>query len=213
MTEITFAALLRETIHLMRGNAWRIAIAMVLLVAIPVFADLGVDPRDRSGIDIVAAFVSVFLQTWLTVAVLEANDRRQGGRGVGTVFGIGILNGLGVLIGLVLLIVPGIFLLVRWSISVPYALAEDVGVIDALQASFEQTRDAFWPILAVLIACYAPSALAFASIYLFETDGITLISSLVVNVSINVALFAGWHAAGAIYLAARRGIGLSETFA
>lgn len=212
MSVFEAGALLRETMRLMMRNAWRCAIAMALMTGIAVFADVGVDPRNRSGLDLAAAGASVFLQTWLTVALLEAHGQRRGRRGAGTVLGIGILNGLGVLIGLIVLIVPGLILLVRWSVSVPYALGEDVGVTDALQGSAEETRGAFWPILLTLIGCYAPCALALGSVLLLENEGVTIVSSAALNVLISLGLLAGWHAAVAIYLARRRDAGLSEVF-
>jgi len=212
MSVFEAGALLRETMRLMAGNAWRCAIAMALMTGIPVFADVGVDPRNRIGLDLVSAFMTVFFQTWLTVALLEAHGQRRGGRGVATVFGIGILGGLGVLLGLIVLIVPGLILLVRWSVSVPYALGEDVGVTDALRGSFEETRDAFWPILLTLLACYVPCALSIGAIALLATEGVTIVSSTALNVAINLGLLAGWHAAVAIYLARRRDAGLSGVF-
>jgi hypothetical protein len=213
MIGMEVGALLRETVRLMGQNGWRTAVALLLLTALGVFADVGVEFRDQREMDVVISVASLFLQTWLTLALLEAYDQRRGRRGVGTVLGIGLVSGLGILLGLVLLVVPGLILLVRWSISVPYALGEDVGPIDALQASFEETRGAFWPLLLVLLVCYAPFGLALGSSLLLEPERITLISSVVVNLLVNLGLLAGWHAAVAIYLARRSDSALSELFA
>ncbi len=212
MSAFEAGALLRETMRLMMLGAWRCTIAMTLMTGIAVFADVGVDPGDRIGLDLAGAVATLFFQTWLTAVLLEAHGQRRGRRGVGTVLGIGILSGLGVLAGLILFVIPGIFLLVRWSVSVPYALGEDVGVTDALRGSFEETRDAFWPILLTLIVCYAPFALALGSIVLLGTEGVTIASSTALNVAVSLGLLAGWHAAIAIYLARRRDAGLSRVF-
>jgi len=213
MSDIETGALLRRTLALLAQSGGRLLLALAALTAVAVFADVGIDPRNRTPVDLLTAGVTLFLQTWLTIKLLEAHDERRGNRGVASVFGIGILAGLGIAIGFLLLVVPGIILLVRWSASVPYALAEDIGVTDALRRSFDETREAFWPILFALLACYAPLALAVATGLLMESEGITIASSLVVNLLINLGLLAGWHAAVAIYLLGRRETRLGELFA
>ena len=204
--------LLRETMLLMTRNAGRCAVAMALMTGIAVVADVGVDPRNRSALDLMTAVATLFFQTWLTVALLEAHGQRRGRRGVGTVLGIGILNGLGVLAGLLVLIVPGLVLFVRWSVSVPYALGEDAGVTESLQGSFEETRGAFWPILLTFLVCYAPWGLVLGGILALGIGSVTIVSSIVFNLLINLGLLAGWHAAVAIYLARRREAALSGVF-
>lgn len=212
MTTLEFGPLWRETLRLMAQSGWRLALAMVVLTLIPVLGETALELRDQSGVNILISFVSLFLQTWLTVALLEAHDCRRGRAGAVTVFGIGLVGGLGIILGLLLLVIPGIFLIVRWSISVPLALAEDVGVTDSLRASYEETEGAFWPILLLLLTCYAPCALALGAAFLLETQSITIVSSVIVNVLVNVGLVAGWHAAVAIYLTKRAGA-LPEVFA
>ena len=212
MFGIEAGALLRETLQLMIQNGWRILLSLSLLTGLGVFADIGVDLRDQRSVDLIISVLSLGLQTWLTVVLLKAHGQRNGSRGVGTVFFISLLSGLGILIGLALLIVPGIILLVRWSMSVPYALAEDVSATDAMSASFEETRGAFWPLLGILLVCYAPLALAIGSSLLLEPERVTVFSSILVNLLVQLGLLAGWHAAVAIYLAKRGNSALAELF-
>ena len=213
MFGIEAGALLRETLQLMARNGWRVAISLLLLTGLGVFADIGLEPRDQSQGDIVISVVGLGLQTWLTIELLKAHGRRNSSRGAGTVMFIGLLSGLGILLGLVLFVVPGIILLVRWSMSVPYALAEDVSATDALAASFEETRGAFWPLLGILLVCYIPLGLAVGSSVLLEAHRVTIVSALLINLLVNLGLLAGWHAAVAIYLAKRGDSDLAELFA
>jgi len=212
MFGIEAGALLRETLQLMIQNGWRILLSLSLLTGLGVFADIGVDLRDQRSVDLIISVLSLGLQTWLTIVLLKANGQRNSSRGVGTVFFISLLTGLGILIGLVLLVVPGVILLVRWSMSVPYALAEDVSATDAMQASFEETRGAFWPLLGILLVCYAPFGLAIGSSLLLEPERVTVFSSILVNLLVQLGLLAGWHAAVAIYLAKRGNSALAELF-
>lgn len=212
MIGIEAGALLRETLQLMAENGWRVVLSLLLLTGLGVFADVGIDLRDQRSADLTISVVSVGLQTWLTIALLKAHGQRNSSRGVGTVCFIGLLSGLGILLGLALFVVPGLILLVRWSMSVPYALAEDVSATDALAASFDETRGAFWPLLGILLVCYAPLGLAIGSSLLLEPARVTVISSVLVNLLINLGLLAGWHAAVAIYLAKRGNSDLAELF-
>jgi hypothetical protein len=56
-------------------------------------------------------------------------------------FVVGLLQGLAVFAGLVLLIIPGIYVACRLSVSVPSALLEDLGPSEALSRSFALTQD------------------------------------------------------------------------
>jgi hypothetical protein len=217
MNDVEVGALIRDTMRLMVRNGWRIALAMALLTAIAVFADVSVEQDNRGPLDLLVAAATLFLQTWLTIGSLADHDHRRSNKGVGAVLGIGILSGLGIVIGLVLLVLPGIFLAVRWAAAVPFALGDDASVTEALQASYDETRDAFWPILGGLLLCYLPIAvgagLAYGPMASLDFEGALIASSITINVLINVSLFAGWHLAIAIFLARRRESELSATFA
>ena len=71
-------------------------------------------------------------------------------RGFGAYFGIGILSGLGIVAGLVVLIIPGIFLAVRWSAAYGYALGDGAGVTASMGRSWEDTKPHFLAILGAL---------------------------------------------------------------
>ena len=88
--------------------------------------------------------------------------------------GLAILTGLGVGLGIVLLIVPGLILMVMWSVAVPAKVVEKIGVFAAFTRSRDLTRGRRWPIFglfvlyaiatwilsAVILAAFAPFALA-----------------------------------------------------
>lgn len=105
------------------------------------------------------------------IAVLhaEAGGRRLGfseSLSAGTVFArrmffISILSGLGIILGLVLLVVPGIFLSVIWSMASPAAVIEKIGARKSLSRSALLSRNHRWEItglslalsLALLVVC------------------------------------------------------------
>lgn len=66
-------------------------------------------------------------------------------------FGLGLLQVLGLMVGMILLIVPGIILLLMWSVASPALVVEQGGIRSALGRSAALTKGARWKILALLI--------------------------------------------------------------
>jgi len=75
--------------------------------------------------------------------------------------GLAIVSGLGYALGFALLLVPGIILLVVWSVAVPALVEERGGIMGSLARSRELTKGARWRIFATLIVVgvivYLPS--------------------------------------------------------
>ena len=66
-------------------------------------------------------------------------------------FGLAILYGFGLLLGLVLLIIPGLILLVIWSVAVPSLVIERTGVFGAFSRSSDLTRGRRWAIFGLMV--------------------------------------------------------------
>jgi len=199
--------LLRETATLIRGNFRLVAIAVFVLTAFDVADDLFHVPDRPFGL--LGTLALLLFEYELTRAVLRRSGFVTGKRrrGIWAMLGLCLLSDAGILAG-ILLVVPGIFLAVRWSACVPALISERIGVIEALRRSFEETRGRFWPILAVLLIIYlAPAFLVGTS-----DAADALAWRLVSNAAANFSIVAGWHAATAIYLTGKAPRGLAEIF-
>ena len=64
---------------------------------------------------------------------------------------INILLTIGVVFGMVLLIIPGIFLAVKWAASLPTRVEESTGVFESFKRSWALTKGAWWPIFGFLV--------------------------------------------------------------
>ena len=64
---------------------------------------------------------------------------------------INILLALGVGLGFVLLIIPGLFLAVKWSASVPARVSEGRGIIESFKRSWSLTEGAWWPVFGFIV--------------------------------------------------------------
>ena len=68
--------------------------------------------------------------------------------------GISVLASLGVVVGLVFLAVPGLFLLLLWSVAAPAEVVERVGVFGAFARSARLTQGHRWSILVIFVVVW-----------------------------------------------------------
>lgn len=110
------------------------------------------------------ALIYAALQVMAKGTVSTPESFSAGVRLWGPVLGINILAGLGALLGLILLIVPGIFLAVAWSMALPIRIAGQPGVGAALEKSFALTRGSRWMIFAIWLVLVAVAIVAFGAV-------------------------------------------------
>jgi hypothetical protein len=113
-------------------------------------------------------------------------------------FGLSLLSGIAVLVGMVLLIIPGLFLIARWSIAQALVVARGDGVMQAFGESWERTRgNEFQILMAMLALLVVFIAIVIAASALFEkTDIIGIVVGQVgssamsaVSLAMGVALY------------------------
>jgi hypothetical protein len=68
---------------------------------------------------------------------------------------IAVLFSIACGIGAMLLVLPGIFLLVVWSVAIPAAVVERPGVFGAFSRSWRLTKGYRWPVLGILLILMA----------------------------------------------------------
>ena len=66
----------------------------------------------------------------------------------------GILAGIGLVIGLLLLVVPGLYLLTRWSMIAPAMILENLTAGESFTRSHELVRGRAWPVFGLLILLF-----------------------------------------------------------
>ncbi|MDQ6432802.1 glycerophosphoryl diester phosphodiesterase membrane domain-containing protein [Mesorhizobium sp. LHD-90] len=67
------------------------------------------------------------------------------------IIGLLFLMYLGIGIGFVLLIIPGLYLLIRWSAAVPALVHERLGVLESMRRSSELTKGSRWRIFGLFV--------------------------------------------------------------
>jgi hypothetical protein len=124
-------------------------------------------------------------------------------RRYGSLFISGFISGLGVVVGLVLLVLPGVYLISRWSAASSFVVAEGMGGSEALGASWDATREDHWQLFLVYLAGSAVFCLLFSfnlfglRLMLFPGGGLVfpVVKNLITG-SLNVA---GWTLGVAVY--------------
>lgn len=205
--------LLGETVHLLRVDAGLALAALGVTSLFGVAADLY---PDFATLTILASILaSLVLQYETSVALLvhyDLLDGRGRRRRLGALLGLNLLSGIAILFGLILLILPGLYLLVRWSAAVPALIAEDSDVSSSLGLSAEAVEGRFWHVLTAMALVWTPGVAGTIASALVA-EGEPLIASLVLNLSLNLSLIAGWHLAVAVYAGRQDGGRLAEVFA
>lgn len=155
-----FGDLFAETSRLLRSNIGAFATVVAVGTSVGIAFDLMPLDLLLPGM-IIFSLVNLFLQAFVTAAALGLEPARTAGRRLAAMLGLSIMYGLGVTFGIVLLLVPGLILLVRWSISAPALLAEECTVSGSLSRSWKLTGERWWlalPILALIALTYGPLA-------------------------------------------------------
>jgi len=108
--------------------------------------------------------LSILYQGMVVKLVQDVQDGRRDSsvgdlvRSVEPVFwplvAVSILFGLGVGIGFILLIIPGLFLLVIWSVVAPVTVLERPGVFAAFERSRELVRGNGWNVFGVIVLVF-----------------------------------------------------------
>jgi hypothetical protein len=175
---VTVFGVLAEAGRLYVRFFWRsllIAAAIFLVLPIP-GAVLDVQHDTSSTILVASLFVTIFtaygdflLEGAMAV---DVRDREEAGRRpklrtlarhtrphVGTLLVATFIYSVCIGVGLVLLVVPGLFVLVRWSVIVPVIVLEGRGMRESFRRSSALVRGHGWRVLWILLIIFLVSAL------------------------------------------------------
>jgi predicted permease len=112
--------------------------------------------------------------------------------------GLSILYTLGVVFGLIVIILPGLFLMARWSVAQPLLITRGGGVMAAMRDSWERTRGNEFPILVAVIVLFGLliAVSIFAGLSFEEDDPVGIVVSQLassatslIGIAMGVALY------------------------
>ena len=185
--EVTASEILEEGRRLI-ARTWLVAALYVIgSTTASTISDL---PGWERGGSLASTAVGLALGYMLVTTMVEKAEVGRGNlAGFWAYFGLGIVTTLGIGLGVIALIIPGVFLWVRWSAAYGFLCVEGAGVMESLRSSFELTRGSFWQILVALLIPTVLALGAIAALVIWtETDGsVGLPASIGTNLAISVA--------------------------
>ena len=125
----------------------------------------GAEPSPETAVSVTSAALSILvipIATAMQVVIVQrlargdeptVGDALRGAAGrFPAAVGAVLLYALAVAVGVVLLIVPGVWLLVRWAFAAQAAVVDELSPVAALRRSAELVKDRWWRTFGLLVA-------------------------------------------------------------
>ncbi len=137
---VFLASLLSEQVRLARAGWIYVVVYLVATTAPFIYLDLYA--FDDDGLYGLLSFLSWGFGYLLFVALMQKGGHLTEGKqtGIGTYFAVGIAVGIPVVLALIVLILPGLYLLMRWLPAYARALLTLDGVGNSMRWSWNQTE-------------------------------------------------------------------------
>ena len=200
MDRLTVSALLAGAGRSFARSAGVSLLVLALLTAGGVLIDL----TGAAGIGNVAfnlaSLVAELMVLRRALAAAGLADAARGG-GVLPLFGLGLVSGLAILLGFLLLILPGWWLAIRWSVAAPVMVGEQRAIGEAMRDSWRRTRGHVVAIGVAELLAFVPVAAGIVLGVLFERGPEPYLGfDIASNLLLCLGLVAGWHLTVATYL-------------
>lgn len=98
-----------------------------------------------------AATTKLVSDTYLDEPTGSRESLRYAGRRFAAIVGVSLATGILTVLGLFVFLIPGIWLMVSWSVVIPVLVVENVGVGKAMRRSFDLVKSRWWPMLGLLL--------------------------------------------------------------
>jgi len=166
--ETTPSEILEESKRLILRSWPMVAVYVAINAGLQTLAD---QPGWGGGGQLAASIAGVALGYALVTKMVE--QRFQGGSlaGFWSYFGLSLISGIGLTLATLALVIPGIFLFVRWSPAYGFLCVEGEGVTQSLSSSYALTRDAFWSILIALVIPLAIGLAGIVAVVVWTAEG------------------------------------------
>lgn len=198
-------------------DAWTVAchrprfLAAAILIPTLAYAlvDWQLQPDDALPAWGLFALVMLYLQLLVTYAALdrfgllpERHDPRRPTLGrYPAALGLSVLYLVAVLAGLIALIVPGLVLIVRWTVSIPVLLGEGESIVGSLKRSWSLTRGNGALVVGVyiLLILWSVPPILLTELWYPEYAPVPLAAALPTNLLLTLGQVAWWLVSAALY--------------
>lgn len=98
-----------------------------------------------------AATTKLVADTYLDEPTGSRESLRYATKRFATIIGASLATGILIAMGTLACLIPGIWLMVSWSVVIPALVVENIGVGPAMRRSFALVKHRWWPMLGLLI--------------------------------------------------------------
>jgi len=116
--------------------------------------------------------------------------------GIGSYFGLGLISGTAIGVALVLLIVPGLYLMLRWLPSYARLFHKREGVIESMRWSWDHTEPFQGPLAIAMVGPVAAYVLFFGIGFWYEFNYLELsdlgYQATVIGMNLSVSVAVAW---------------------
>ncbi len=217
---ISASAILERTFGVIAADRMWFAFCFLAITAVGIGIDHIGSEAGSVSLGLVSFGMTIIFQTGVTNRVLMMRDgatpNTMSRNRYIAVFGALFVSGLGILAGLVLLIIPGLFLFVRWYVLIPALLDSRNDQRSAYEVSYRLTGRAMGAVTLVALVFVVPLLLLLMPI-IVEAFGITtgwlawfidgafidgesIGFSIILNAMLSLSGLGSWYAGAAMYL-------------
>ena len=98
-----------------------------------------------------AAITKLVADAYLDEPTGPRESLRYMGRRFAAIIGASLATGVLITMGMLAFLIPGIWLMVSWSVVIPVLVVENTGVGQAMRRSFDLVKHRWWPMLGLLV--------------------------------------------------------------
>ena len=160
--DLKIGKVIDKTLGVLELNAVPTLIFVLVLTAVSLpityFSVGSTAPMQVLGGQLLQNVVAMVCGYFLLVAMVRRTglQSRMGDDVFLPYIGLSLLATLAVMLGLIVLILPGLFLMIRWSIAQPLLVARGEGVMASLGESWDRTRGNEFSIFVAALALLVP---------------------------------------------------------
>ena len=201
--DLKLTPVLRDTTKLYRSLFGRTVLTALIVFAVVCL----VETAAPWPVIVLSLIGTALVQGALVQAVADEHESRpQGSIGDlyraawkhgGRLVAVSLLTGVGVALGLVLLVVPGLLLFTRWSLSVPAVMLEGLSPRAAMRRSAELVRGHGWSVFGVFVTVTVAAGLGSLAIHLLLVNAVGTWASLTIASALTTPFAA--HALNVVY--------------
>jgi Membrane domain of glycerophosphoryl diester phosphodiesterase len=201
--DLKLTAVLRDTTKLYRSLFGRTVLTALIVFAVVCL----VETAAPWPVIVLSLIGTALVQGALVQAVEDEHESRPKGsigdlyraalRNGGRLAGVSLLTGVGVALGLVLLVIPGVLMFTRWSLSVPVVMLEGLSPRAAMRRSGELVQGHGWSVFGVFLVVTVAACLGSFAIHLLLADAVGTWASLTIASALTTPFAA--HALNVVY--------------